>query len=137
MISDSIISRGAIYAIAVIQSIIAPIAFFYYIYYIIAEQKFVGLHPSLDTFIHYWLGCELMFYVYFQIARNRMQRLLPNVSPNPQERSDLYTLCLANIDDAELWLPGWFATLDHPNQHPKFEDIYRENLAEWYNHNKL
>ncbi|RCI05014.1 hypothetical protein CU098_002131, partial [Rhizopus stolonifer] len=130
MIPDSVITRGTIYLAAAIQSIIAPLAFVYYVYYIAAEQRLFSLHQSLDTFIHYWLGCELMFYIYFQIARNRMQRLLPHVAPTTQERSDLYTLCLANIDEAESWLPGWFALADHPNQHPAFKDVYRENVAE-------
>jgi hypothetical protein len=72
-----------------------------------------------------------MFYVYFQITRNRMQRILPSVGPSQKERSDLYKVCLANIEDAEEWLPGWFTTSDPAKKQPAFEDIGRDNVAEW------
>lgn len=129
MIPDSKFTRGLIYSCAVIQTAVAPFAFFYYIYYLATDQKLFTLHSSLDTFIHYWLGCELMFYVFFQITSNRMQRILPSVAPTAKDRKDIYLLCLANIDDAESWLPGWF--MNHQQQPPQFHEIYRDNLAEW------
>ncbi|CEG81834.1 hypothetical protein RMATCC62417_15985 [Rhizopus microsporus] len=131
MIPDSAIARGIIHIIAIIQSSIAPFSFFYYIYYIAAEQKLFTVHSSIDTFIHYWFGCELMFYIYFQITHNRMQRLTSGIAPTPRERSDVYTLCLEAIDQADTWLPGWFTLANDLTKHPKFEDIYRDNLAEW------
>ncbi|KAF1803958.1 hypothetical protein FB192DRAFT_1277427 [Mucor lusitanicus] len=60
-----------------------------------------------------------------------MQRILPSVAPNAKERSDLYSVCLANIDDAETWLPDWFTLSHDPASHPRFEDIGRDNVAEW------
>ncbi|CAO3615158.1 unnamed protein product [Mucor fragilis] len=131
MIPDSPFSRGFIYASAVVQTAVAPFSFIYYVYYFATEQKLFTLHSSVDTFIHYWLGCELMFYVFFQITRNRMQRILPSVAPNAKERSDLYSVCLANIDDAETWLPDWFTLSHDPASHPRFDDIGRDNVAEW------
>lgn len=125
MIPDSRITRGLIYSFAVLQTSIAPFAFFYYVYYLATEEKLFTIHPS----IHYWLGCELLFYVFFHITRNRMQRLLPSVAPSAKERSDLYYLCVSNIEDPQPWLSEWFIL---PNgEHPKFEEIYRENVAEW------
>jgi hypothetical protein len=131
MIPDTKIIRGLIYTSAVLQTAVAPFAFFYYIYYITSEQKLFSIHSSVDTFIHYWLGCELMFYVYFQITRSRMQRILPSVAPSAKERSDLYSVCLANIDQAETWLPDWFMLAHDASLHPQFEDIGRDNVAEW------
>ncbi|KAI9281201.1 Alpha/Beta hydrolase protein [Sporodiniella umbellata] len=131
MIPDSALTRGLIYALALLQSTVAPVAFISYIYYVIVEQHLFELHRSIDTFIHYWLGCELMFYIYFQITRNRMQRTSPHVAPTAQERNDLYNLCLSNIDEAELWISGWFASAGYPDCPPKFKDIFRDNVAEW------
>lgn len=131
MIPDTSLTRGFIYSSAVVQTAVAPFAFFYYVYYIATENKLFTIHSSVDTFIHYWLGCELMFYIFFQITRSRMQRILPSVAPSAKERSDLYPLCLANIDDAETWLPGWFVSSHDNLSHPKFEDIGRDNVAEW------
>lgn len=131
MIPDTTLTRGFIYSSAVAQTAVAPFAFFYYVYFIATENKLFTLHPSVDTFIHYWLGCELLFYIYFQITRSRMQRILPSVSPSAKERSDLYSVCLANIDQAETWLPDWFMLSNDPTSHPKFQDICRDNVAEW------
>lgn len=118
-----------------IQSAVAPFAFFYYVYYVATEHKLFTIHPSIDTFLHYWLGCELMFYVFFQITRRRMQRLLPTVAPTAKERSDLYYLCTSNIDDPETWLSEWFMLSN--GEHPKCEDIHRENVAEWLDRQSL
>lgn len=61
-----------------------------------------------------------------------MQKLTSDIAPTPRERSDVYMLCLEAIDQAETWLPGWFTLANDLVKHPKFEDIYRDNLAEWY-----
>jgi hypothetical protein len=131
MIPDTSVTRGLIFSSAVVQTAVAPFAFFYYVYYFATEQKPFVIHQSVDTFIHYWLGCELMFYVFFQITRSRMQRILPSVAPSAKERSDLYSVCLANIDQAETWLPEWFTLSSDASLHPRFEDIGRDNVAEW------
>ncbi|ORE12576.1 hypothetical protein BCV71DRAFT_246819 [Rhizopus microsporus] len=60
-----------------------------------------------------------------------MQKLTSDIAPTPRERSDVYMLCLEAIDQAETWLPGWFTLANDLVKHPKFEDIYRDNLAEW------
>ncbi|KAI9486204.1 MAG: hypothetical protein EXX96DRAFT_592968 [Benjaminiella poitrasii] len=60
-----------------------------------------------------------------------MQRLLPSVAPSPKERSEIYKLCLANIDDARQWLSDWFMLASSPSEHPSFTDIGRDNVAEW------
>ncbi|KAI9355198.1 Alpha/Beta hydrolase protein [Pilaira anomala] len=131
MIPDSAFTRGAIYTSAVVQTAVAPFAFFYYVYFIATEHKLFTTYPSIDTFIHYWLGCELMFFIFFQVTRSRMQRLLPSVAPSAKERSDLYSVCLANIDQAETWLPEWFMLSTDSTRHPKFEEVARDNVAEW------
>ncbi|KAI8988526.1 hypothetical protein BDF20DRAFT_905061 [Mycotypha africana] len=61
-----------------------------------------------------------------------MQRILPSVAPNPKERMELYKLCVSNTDDPRVWLTGWFYLADDPAKNPKFADIYRENVAEWF-----
>lgn len=70
-----------------------------------------------------------MFYIFFQITSNRMQRILPSIAPNAKDRKDIYLLCLSNIEDAESWLPGWF--MNRQKQHPQFHEIHRDNMAEW------
>ncbi|RCI05517.1 hypothetical protein CU098_013428 [Rhizopus stolonifer] len=60
-----------------------------------------------------------------------MQRILPSVAPSAKERSDLFALCLANIEDPKTWLPDWFMIHGNASQHPQFEDIGRDNIAEW------
>jgi hypothetical protein len=60
-----------------------------------------------------------------------MQHLLPIVEPSPKDRRELYSICLENVDEAETWLPGWFTLSGDPKSHPKLENIYRDNVAEW------
>ncbi|KAI8976097.1 Alpha/Beta hydrolase protein [Pilobolus umbonatus] len=131
VIPDTSFTRGLIYLGAVILAAVAPLAFIYYVYYIATGQRPFSIEPSVDTFIHYWLGCELIFYVFFHITRKRMQRILPSVAPSPKERSDLYAVCLANIENPEVWLTEWFAMTYDSTIHPTFEEIGRENVAEW------
>ncbi|KAI9497206.1 Alpha/Beta hydrolase protein [Zychaea mexicana] len=120
-----------IYAIAVLQTAVAPAAFMYYLYYLATDELFITFSPAIDTLLYYWLGCELIFYVFFQITRNRMQSPLPPVYPGPKERRTLYYNCINNIIDVEEWLSGWFMRAHDPEQNPTIEEIRRENLAEW------
>ncbi|KAF7728214.1 hypothetical protein EC973_006495 [Apophysomyces ossiformis] len=131
MIPDSYLARQIIYTAAVLQTAIAPLAFVYYVYYIATEIPLFTLHPTIDHYLHYWLGTELIFYVFFQITRNRMQRTPARIAPEPKERRDLFMNCVANVDDIHSWLPGWFMKGNNPSQPPDFEEICRENAAEW------
>ena len=98
MIPDSLIARTLIYAVALLQTAVAPFAFVYFVYYLAKDRLLFQLHPTLDAWLHYWLGSELIFYIFFQITRNRMQRQLSSVAPSVKERRELYVQCLANID---------------------------------------
>lgn len=131
VIPDTSVTRGVIYFAAVALASVAPFAFFYYVYFLLTEQRLFTIDPSIDTFIHYWLGCELIFYLFFQMTRKRMQRILPSVAPSAKERSDLYAVCLANIENPEVWLTEWFTLTYDSTLHPAYEDIGRENVAEW------
>ncbi|KAI7853313.1 Alpha/Beta hydrolase protein [Circinella umbellata] len=113
------------------QTAVAPLAFMYYVYYLATDELFFSFSSTIDTLLYYWLGCELIFYVFFQITRNRMQSPLPPVYPGPKERRTLYFNCINNIVDVEEWLVGWFMRSHNPEQQPMFEEIRRENLAEW------
>ncbi|KAI8384936.1 Alpha/Beta hydrolase protein [Radiomyces spectabilis] len=131
MIPDSWLARTSIYTIAVLQTAVAPLSFVYFIYNIATESMLFKDHPTLNTYMHYWLGAELVFYVFFYITRNRMQRCLPSVTPSPKERRELFKVCLANVVDAKEWLRGWFMQGNNASCHPSFCEIYRENVAEW------
>ena len=131
MIPDSFIARNAIYSIAIMQTAVAPLAFMYYVYYLATDELFFSFSSTIDTLLYYWLGCELIFYVFFQITRNRMQSPLPPVYPGPKERRTLYFNCINNIVEVEEWLIGWFMRAHDPEQQPTLGEIRRENLAEW------
>lgn len=132
MIPDSFLVRNMIYAIAVLQTAVAPMAFVYYVYYIATEQPlFTTQYSSVDILLHYWLGCELIFYVFFQITRNRMQTRGTPVYPGAKERRSLYQNCLSNVDNVEEWLTGWFMKANDPGRHPTLDELCRENVAEW------
>ncbi|ORZ18043.1 Alpha/Beta hydrolase protein [Absidia repens] len=84
--------------------------------------------------MHYWLATEVMFYIFFQVTRNRMQhRGSSGNTLTRKERRSLVTLCIANVNNVQEWLPGWFIKKDgqHPAVVPAFEEIYLENVVEW------
>lgn len=131
MVPDPFVNN-IVYIAALAQTAVAPLAFVYYVYYIATEHPlFTTSHAAIDVLLHYWLGCELIFYVFFQITRSRMQRTLPAVYPELKERRSVYYNCISNIDDVDEWLTGWFMKGNNPSQHPKLCEIRRENLAEW------
>ncbi|KAI9310869.1 Alpha/Beta hydrolase protein [Dichotomocladium elegans] len=132
MLPDSFLARNMVYALAVAQTAIAPLAFAYYVYYMATDQPlFSTRHETLDTFVHYWLGCELIFYVFFEITRSRLQSMVAPVFPDAKDRRHLYYNCVANIDNVEEWLTGWFMRSHAPSEHPSMDELYRDNLAEW------
>ncbi|KAI9019487.1 Alpha/Beta hydrolase protein [Phycomyces nitens] len=131
MVPDTAFTRSTIYFAALAQTAIAPVAFVHYVYYIATESLLFALHPSIDLCLHYWLGAELIFYVYFQITHNRMQQSLAPVFPSAKERRILYYNCLENVEDVQVFLPGWFMHRNNPSVRPPMEDICRDNLAEW------
>ncbi|KAI7897493.1 uncharacterized protein BX663DRAFT_445012 [Cokeromyces recurvatus] len=60
-----------------------------------------------------------------------MQRILPSIAPSAKERSEIYKLCVANIDDAPTWISEWFMLASDITRHPTFEQIGRDNVSEW------
>ncbi|RUS13533.1 Alpha/Beta hydrolase protein [Endogone sp. FLAS-F59071] len=146
MIRDSLPARVAIQLFAILQTSVAPLSFIYYLHYTIYRESlfhlwFPDLFPSststaatnTSVFLHYWLGFELVFYVYFQITRSRLQRITEHshARTTEAERFEIFQNALATIDDVRTWLVGWFFTNGKTNERPKFEEIRRENVAEW------
>ncbi|CAO3590079.1 unnamed protein product [Absidia cylindrospora] len=140
MIPDHTLSRFAVYLLALCQTALAPCAFVYFLYYIYVSQTTSLLltgdcdYYLLPTTIHYWLATEMMFYIFFQITRNRMQQTGPTINTlTRKERRALVSNCIANVKHVEDWLPGWFTkeNHDHSSVTPVFEEIHRENVIEW------
>ncbi|KAI8341011.1 Alpha/Beta hydrolase protein [Chlamydoabsidia padenii] len=145
MIPDHPITRLVVYFVALCQTSLAPCAFVYFIYYLYVSHVQTPLpylmtgqedgdhYYLLPTTIHYWLATEMMFYIFFQITRNRMQQIGPSIinSLTRKERRSLVSLCISTVDSVQEWLPGWFTKKDDNSVMPEFDEIYRENVIEW------
>jgi len=139
MIADSLIARAIIRLVASIYSLVPIISSIYYLFYVINRKSLlVELFPnafsvalmnsSISIFLHYWLGFELVFHLYFLMAVARFQKLLPPVIPAKHVRVEILYNCLNTIDKFETWLEGWFIV---GNKKAKIDQIYRGNLEEW------
>jgi len=139
MISDSLIARAVIKLVAIIYSSVPIISTIYYIFYVINHKSLlVELFPdafsatfmnsSISVFLHYWLGFELVFHLYFLTTVTRFQKLLPPVIPSKQSRAELLNNCLDSVDKFDHWVEGWFCV---GKTKAKFDQIHRENVEEW------
>ncbi|CAG8602391.1 5858_t:CDS:2 [Dentiscutata heterogama] len=140
MIEDNLITRICVRIFAWIYSFAIPIvSFIYYIYYVTQRKSLLVewlpgtfstefLNSSLSGFLHYWLGFELIFLLYFQVTKSRFQSHLPPVVPSKQIRHELHNFFFCTIDKFENWLEGWF-NVGHKRS--TFNQIYRDNFAEW------
>lgn len=86
------------------------------------------IDASLFVFLHYWLGFELIFYLYFEVTKSRFQKLLTPVVPSKCVRTELFNNILQTVDKFDTWIEGWF-NVGHRKS--TLNQIYRENLAEW------
>ncbi|CAG8627302.1 6269_t:CDS:2 [Funneliformis mosseae] len=139
MISDSLIARAIMRLVATIYSSVPIISSIYYIFYVINRKSLlVELFPdafsatfmnsSVSIFLHYWLGFELVFHLYFLMTVTRFQKLLPPVVPPKHVRAELLHNCLDTIDKFDAWIEGWFSV---GNKKANFDQIRRGNLEEW------
>ena len=139
MIGNSWIARAGIRLVATIYSSLPIISCIYYLSYVINRKSLlVDLFPnifssalmntSISVFLHYWLGFELVFHLYFRMTVTRLQKLLPPVIPPKHVRDETGNACLSNVDKFENWLEGWFIVGD---KKAKFDQIYKGNLEEW------
>ncbi|KAF0374515.1 Alpha/Beta hydrolase protein [Gigaspora margarita] len=139
MIEDNLITRICIRIFSWGCSFAVPIvSLIYYVYYITQRKSllvewlpdtfFTEFLYSFSDFLHYWLGFELIFFVYFQVTKSRFQSHLPPVVPSKQVRQELINFCFHTIDEFENWIEGWF-NIGHKKS--TVNQIYRDNLAEW------
>ncbi|CAG8488632.1 9312_t:CDS:2 [Diversispora eburnea] len=86
------------------------------------------MYSSLSVFLHYWLGFELIFHLYFEVTKSRFQKKNLPVVPSKCQRAELFINVLQTVDRFDTWIEGWFNV-----GHKKFtfSEIYRENFAEW------
>lgn len=152
MLPDHIISRILVYTLAICQTGLAPVAFLYFIYYVFVTQISTSTvmtttavlasstsslsltndnYYILPSTIHYWLITELMFYMFFHITRNRMEKINPQVPLTSKQRRTLLSNCIYTVDHIEDWLPGWFVK-KQTSCPPLLNEIYKDNIMEWY-----
>ncbi|KAI9259608.1 Alpha/Beta hydrolase protein [Phascolomyces articulosus] len=84
-------------------------------------------------FLFIWFLLELTFWLYIRQTWIRLQqRVKPHGLPSFEERWRLYWNCIHTMKDEnfEDWVTGWCYLKDSPRrEHPKFSEIYKENLA--------
>jgi hypothetical protein len=142
MIPDHKTSRLIVLTLASCQAALTPLAFVYFIYYILVSQTSPlltgdnhGGYYTLPTIIHYWLAAEILFYGFFHITQRRMQYATSPNTLTSEDRKVLVSHCISNVDDSRQWLCGWFVK-DTPGHSmtttPDFEEIYLDNVIEWY-----
>lgn len=142
MIPDHKLSRLIVLTLASCQAALTPLAFVYFIYYILVSQTSSlltgdnhGGYYTLPSIIHYWLAAEVLFYGFFHITQRRMQHATSPNTLTSEDRKVLVSHCIANVDDSRQWLCGWFVK-DTPGHSmtttPDFEEIYLDNVIEWY-----
>ena len=49
--------------------------------------------------LKFWLGSEVLFYLYYQIQKRRLQAVSYTPLPSVEEREQLFRRCLAAYDD--------------------------------------
>ncbi|CAG8501948.1 11917_t:CDS:2 [Acaulospora morrowiae] len=146
MIGDSLIARICIRVLMWVWSFAIPfLSFIYYLFYVTQRKSLLVewfpntfsseiIDTSIFVFLHYWLGFELVFHLYFEVTRSRFQKLSQPVVPPKHVRAELLKDCLATLDNFETWIEGWF-NVGHKKT--AFNNIYRENFAEWYSYLSL
>ncbi|KAI8332868.1 Alpha/Beta hydrolase protein [Chlamydoabsidia padenii] len=120
MIPDHTLSRLIVRTLALCQAAITPYGDH-------------GAYYLLTAILHFWLAAEMVFYVFFHVTQRRMQYATSLNTLTHEDRKVLVSHCIANIDDAQEWLCGWFYK-DGPGQsssRPEFEEIYMDNVIEW------
>ncbi|OZJ06435.1 hypothetical protein BZG36_00485 [Bifiguratus adelaidae] len=145
MIPDTVLNRGVLGAAQLGLYAFPAFVLIYNIYYLIYKQSLLASYfpafyfSSTDQWtgpalwLHYWLGIELVFWVYYQVALSRAQRPLlhgeamPHLRPDAAEREALLGKCLTNVEDFPTWLEGWF----YGKSKVTFDVIGRENFEEW------
>ncbi|CAJ0841257.1 13782_t:CDS:10 [Entrophospora sp. SA101] len=93
------------------------------------KSLLVGIFPfnnfiesSSSSFLHYWLGFELLFYFYFLLTKSRLQKLLEPVTLRKDQRTKILHDCLQEIEDFKTWIEGWFKVGDRKTT---FDQIHR------------
>src|SRR5438270_4246109 len=117
MIRDNFLTRFHVKFIGWLCSSMPIISLTYYLFYL-ANQKSLSIEifPQtsfknfIDTFsssfLHYWLGFELLFYFYFLLTKSRLQKLLDPVILREDQRIKIFHNCLEEIEDFKPWLEG-------------------------------
>ncbi|KAI9597304.1 hypothetical protein BDF19DRAFT_421221 [Syncephalis fuscata] len=141
MIGNSLVAQVALATGITLLTAVAPIAFIHHLLHLFHESPLLPAH-ALDTpfsfysLLHYWLGVELLFYVYFVTTYRRLQRGSRYVQLTDHERSALFYRCCSECGPLEKFFPGWFKRAEHVPRAIRHEpiildEIYRENAREW------
>ncbi|KAF7729575.1 hypothetical protein EC973_004250 [Apophysomyces ossiformis] len=86
----------------------------------------------VSILIHVWLALEVAFWIYFLMARQRLQKeRYPSKTLSSKERIDIFWNCLHTITDIKTWAVGWYYDAE-TKEHPTFDEIRRENVALWF-----
>ncbi|KAI8055862.1 hypothetical protein BDF22DRAFT_617763 [Syncephalis plumigaleata] len=142
MIGNSLAAQIVLTTGILLLTAIAPLAFIHHILHLLFHQSpLLPAHAfdspfSWHSILHYWLGIELLFYVYFVTAYRRLQRGSRYVPLADHERSALFYRCFTECGKIEDFFPGWFKRADHLPRNIRYtaitiEEVYRENAREW------
>ncbi|KAL1918359.1 uncharacterized protein VTP21DRAFT_3019 [Calcarisporiella thermophila] len=132
MIPDNVVTRSILQLSTIFLTSVAPLAIAYYIYFFIFHVSPLATHfsPPVVAFVHYGLGFELLFYIYFYTSRSRYQRRLRCPEIDKGSREEMIRGVMETVkDDAHSWLSGWFRLQN--GKPARISDIYWDNTAEW------
>lgn len=116
-------------------SSIAPFAAIYFLLFFTSTHhphRFDLLHyapasiMAWSSWIHYWLGSELLFYIYFYTTRRRFQQRSRYIGLKASERNEIFSKCMREIDDPKPFFEMWFLGT------AAFEELRKGNIKEWY-----
>jgi pimeloyl-ACP methyl ester carboxylesterase len=137
MLPDTLLMRLALNAFIFALTAIAPIALLHHLLHLVHESPILPkqapyFSEQFLSILHYWLGIELLFYVYFLTARRRLQKRSYYVDMSAHERIELWQKCLATCPDWEEWLLGWFQpTTKASGVSLQIKDLRYDNVREW------
>lgn len=137
MIRNNSLTRFQMKLISWLCSTVPIISLIYYLFYLANKKSLlVGIFPfnnfiesSSSSFLHYWLGFEVLFYFYFLLTKSRLQKLLKPVTPRKDQRTKILHECLQEVEDFKAWIEGWFKIDDRKTT---FDQIHKSNFTEWY-----
>jgi hypothetical protein len=133
MIKDSFFARLILQLIILALSSIAPISVIYFLLYFLTPHAHLTIHYeplsnlSLQTIVQTYFGAELLFYVYFLFAKEKMQRPSTYVPLESRERAELFVKCVDEVEDFVGFIEGHFMM----DEYVPLKEIYRGNVEDW------